>query len=73
MVFKRILIIVFFTVVMSSSWGQPPPAPASQPQNPQTDPDNPVPITGLEYLALAGAAYGVHRITKKKNKINEEA
>ncbi len=43
----------------------------SQPQNPQGDPDNPVPITGVEYLILAGGAYGVHRFSKRKNKKNE--
>jgi hypothetical protein len=72
MVFKRILVVILFSSIVILSWGQPP-QPASQPQNPQTDPDNPVPITGLEYLVLAGGVYGIHRLTKKRNKINEDA
>lgn len=33
-----------------------------------TDPDNPVPITGIEYLIAAGAAFGAKKIYDKKKK-----
>jgi hypothetical protein len=39
---------------------------ASQPQDPQSDPD--VPITGIEYLLLGGGAYGVSRLLKRRKK-----
>lgn len=32
------------------------------------DPDNPVPITGIEYLIAAGAAFGAKKIYDKKKK-----
>lgn len=36
---------------------------------PPTDPgDNPVPITGIEYLIAAGAAFGAKKIYDKKKK-----
>lgn len=41
-----------------------------QPNLPPPDPDR-VPITGIEYLLVGGAAYGVYRFSKKKNKNNE--
>lgn len=41
---------------------------ADPPQDPITDPDNPVPITGLEYLLLGGCALGVLRVTNRKPK-----
>ncbi len=42
----------------------------AQPGNPGggTDPDNPVPITGIEYLIAAGAAFGAKKIYDKKKK-----
>ncbi|WP_296620944.1 hypothetical protein [Marivirga sp.] len=41
----------------------------AQPGTP-TDPeaDNPVPITGIEYLIAAGAAFGAKKIYDKKKK-----
>lgn len=42
----------------------------AQPALPPPDPDR-VPITGIEYLLVGGAAYGVYRFSKKKNKNNQ--
>lgn len=40
----------------------------AQPGDPGDDPDNPVPIGGLEILLLAGGALGVKKIiSSKKN------
>ena len=39
----------------------------AQPVNPQKDPDKPVPITGIEILLVAGAAYGAHRYLRGRN------
>ncbi|WMN11393.1 hypothetical protein QYS49_38230 [Marivirga salinae] len=33
-----------------------------------TEPDNPVPITGIEYLIAAGAAFGAKKIYDNKKK-----
>jgi hypothetical protein len=44
----------------------------SQPTDPGGDPDdNPVPITGIEYLIAAGAAFGAKKLhdKRKKNKM----
>lgn len=43
---------------------------SAQPGDPGggTDPDNPVPITGIEYLIAAGAAFGAKKIYDKKKK-----
>ncbi len=38
----------------------------AQPGNPGGDPDNPVPITGIEYLIAAGAAFGAKKLYDKK-------
>ena len=74
MVFKRIVIVTAFCLLNTLLCiAQPPPGPGGQPQNPQGDPDNPVPITGIEYLILAGSAYGVYRYSNRKNKPTEEA
>lgn len=37
----------------------------AQPGNPAGDPDV-VPITGLEYLLIAGGAYGASRLIRRK-------
>jgi hypothetical protein len=44
----------------------------AQPNLPPPDPDV-VPITGLEYLLIGGGAYGIYRLSKKKNSKNKEA
>ncbi len=44
----------------------------AQPNNPPQNPD-PVPITGIEYLLIAGGAYGVHKFSKRKAKLNKDA
>ena len=38
----------------------------AQPGDPGGDPDNPVPIGGLEILLIGGAALGAKRLIKKK-------
>jgi hypothetical protein len=44
----------------------------AQPNDPPQVPDR-VPITGIEYLLIAGGAYGVHRFSKKRGKKNSDA
>lgn len=40
----------------------------AQPPDPQADPDdNVVPITGIEWLLVAGGAMGGYKLFKKKN------
>ena len=38
----------------------------AQPGDPGGDPDNPVPITGIEYLLIAGGLFGARKLIKKK-------
>jgi len=38
----------------------------AQPGDPGGDPDNPVPITGIEYLIAAGAAFGAKKLYDKR-------
>ena len=59
----KVLLASISLLLLSSllAYGQPPPNP----------PANPVPITGLEYLLIGGGAYGVSRLLKKKNKIED--
>ena len=64
---KKIAFVILFSGIATFGWSQP------QPQNPDGDPDNPVPITGIEYLLIAGGAYGVSRIFKHRNKKNTES
>ncbi|GIV35643.1 MAG: hypothetical protein KatS3mg032_0022 [Cyclobacteriaceae bacterium] len=40
----------------------------AQPGDPGGDPDNPIPITGVELLIGAGAALGVKKLWGNKNK-----
>ena len=63
--FKRILFIILFLSLSTIGW--------CQPQNPDGDPDDPVPIAGVAYLLLAGGAYGVYRFSNRKNKTKDEA
>jgi hypothetical protein len=44
----------------------------AQPGPPPPDPDV-VPITGLEYLLIGGGAYGLYKLSRKKNSKNNEA
>ena len=63
---RKIILIILFSGMACIGWSQP-----QQPQDPAGDPDA-VPITGIEYLLLAGGAYGVSRFLKnRKNKNNE--
>ena len=43
----------------------------AQPTDPPQNPDR-VPITGIEYLLIAGGAYGVYRFTNKRNNKNND-
>jgi hypothetical protein len=65
-----------FLVNVQSVWSQPsnPNAPDSGgiPQEPSSDPDNPVPLTGLEYLLISGGVFGVHRMLKKAKNIENQ-
>ncbi len=61
-IFKVTLIvtIVIFTRTLIAQ----PPTPGGDPDSP----DNPVPITGLEYLIAAGAAFGAKKVYDKRKK-----
>lgn len=59
--FKRTLLTLVF--VSLTTFGL-----FAQPGDPGGDPDNPVPITGIEWLLAAGGALGIHRLIKRKNK-----
>jgi len=39
-----------------------------QPGDPASDPDNPVPITGIELLIGAGALFGAKKLMQRKPK-----
>jgi hypothetical protein len=43
-----------------------------QPGDPQTDPDNAVPVTGLEWLLAGGCALGVRKLIASKKNVKEE-
>lgn len=53
-----LLFISFSTIMAQPTQGDPGPPPD----------DNPVPITGIEYLIAAGAAFGAKKIYDKKKK-----
>lgn len=53
---SKIFIIIFFCSFTAYA----------QPGNPGGDPDNPVPITGIEWLLGAGALLGIKRLVKRK-------
>ena len=40
----------------------------AQPGDPQTDPDNPVPIHGILYLLIGGIIVGIKKIIGKRDK-----
>jgi len=42
----------------------------AQPGDPQSDPDNAVPIPGIAYLIAGGLAIGIKKIIGNKNKQN---
>jgi hypothetical protein len=44
----------------------------AQPGNPDEDPDNPVPITGIEWLIAGGCALGLRKLLSRKNSAVEE-
>jgi len=55
---KSTLIFSFLIIGLSTLSAQPGPPPPPQ--------DNPVPITGIEYLIAAGAAFGAKKLYDKK-------
>jgi hypothetical protein len=61
-VIKLILVTSFLSILAISLYAQP-----GDPGG-GGDPDNPVPITGIEYLIAAGAAFGAKKIYDKKKK-----
>jgi hypothetical protein len=64
LILKKMHKIIAFTVgimLMTSSIC------LAQPGDPQSDPDNPVPIPGLAYLILGGLIIGIKKIIGHKN------
>ncbi|MCB0490479.1 MAG: hypothetical protein KDC99_18525 [Cyclobacteriaceae bacterium] len=55
---NRIVLILMFLVISLGAMAQP--------NNPSGDPDNPVPITGIEWLIGAGAILGARRLMNRK-------
>ena len=55
-IFKYLFVIVLFSAISASA----------QPEDPAGDPDAVVPITGFEYLLLAGGALGGYKLFKRK-------
>jgi hypothetical protein len=44
----------------------------AQPGDPETDPDDPVPITGIEWLIAGGCALGLRKLLSAKKSAVEE-
>lgn len=65
---KIFLFSIYFVLVTSASVVAQPPQPGDPPPDPPV-----VPFTGLEYLLVGGGAYGIYRLSKKKNSKNNEA
>jgi hypothetical protein len=59
--FRILLVVAFFALFGTGSL-------IAQPGDPNGggNPDNPVPITGIEYLIAAGAAFGAKKLYNKK-------
>lgn len=55
---KSLLLGICLSITINASMAQP--------GDPGGDPDNPVPIGGLEILLIAGGALGINRLVKKK-------
>jgi hypothetical protein len=58
-VYRTLLILTLIIASFSVS---------AQPTNPSGDPDNPVPITGIELLIGAGALLGSKKLLERKRK-----
>ena len=55
-----LMLVIIGLIFCSRVYGQP---------GPPTEPgDNPVPITGIEYLIAAGAAFGAKKVYDKRKK-----
>lgn len=63
-IIKSSLIIIFILIGLSSVKGQP----GGGDGTPSDPGDNPVPITGIEYLIAAGAAFGAKKLYDKRKK-----
>jgi hypothetical protein len=59
--FSLYLVLLTSASVVAQPTGPPPPDPPV------------VPFTGLEYLLLGGGAYGIYKLSRKKNSKNNEA
>lgn len=57
-----VLSIVFISSLTSSA----------QPGNPEEDPDQPVPITGIEWLIAGGCAIGLKKFLSSKRASSKE-
>lgn len=58
---------VFLSMSVIPGIGQP------IPENPPTPQDPPVPITGVEWLLIAGGAMGGYKLLKKKREDADES
>lgn len=58
---KGLLFSIVFTIFCSSGL-------LAQPGDPGGDPDNPIPISGIEILLAAGALFGIRSIVKRNDK-----
>lgn len=58
--FSKLLVFLILSIGFTAVHAQPGPPPPPV--------DNPVPITGIEYLIAAGAAFGAKKIYDKKKK-----
>ncbi len=65
---KIFLVSLYFVLLTSVLVLAQPPKPGDPPPDPPV-----VPLTGLEYLLLGGGAYGIYRLSTKKNSKNNEA
>jgi hypothetical protein len=61
---KALLVLVLFFAGLTQSFAQP--------GDPDSDPDDAVPITGIEWLIAGGAALGLRKLwSAKKNAVKE--
>lgn len=66
---KTIVVLLLFFAGMVQAIAQPG---SNPPGNPSSDPDNPVPISGIEWLIAGGCALGLRKLlSTKKNTIEE--
>lgn len=61
MVLRKIALIIIFSGVVKIG--------SSQPENPPDGDPDAVPIAGIEYLLIGGAAYGILEVLRNRNKV----